>query len=66
MRCLVGPERCPVEPLVHAPQTVESACIGRVGIEDGAVLERERAAGHVVRPEHEVVDEQAGVTYGLS
>src|SRR5262249_36659429 len=32
-----------VEPLVHAPETVQSARIGGVGVVDDAVLERERA-----------------------
>src|SRR6516225_2606890 len=32
-----------VEPLIHAPKTVQSARIGRVGVVDDAVLEHERA-----------------------
>src|SRR3979490_692873 len=32
-----------VEPLVHAPEAVQSARIGGIGVVDGAVLERERA-----------------------
>src|SRR5215211_6761215 len=40
---LVAPEWCAVEPLVHAPKTVEAARVGRVGVIDNAVLERERA-----------------------
>src|SRR6185312_9888757 len=32
-----------VEPLVHAPQAIHPARIGRIGVVDHAVLERERA-----------------------
>src|SRR5437762_1960558 len=32
-----------VEPLVHAPEPVQSARIGGIGVVDDAVLERERA-----------------------
>src|SRR3989454_7056618 len=32
-----------VEPLVHAPEAVQSARIGGIGVVDDAVLERERA-----------------------
>src|ERR687883_679544 len=41
--CLVAPARRPVEPLVHAPENVEPACVGRVRVVDDAVLEREGA-----------------------
>src|SRR5579863_2784262 len=40
---LVTAERCPVEPLVHAPQRVNPARVRGVGMVDGAVLEGERA-----------------------
>src|SRR5688572_32244089 len=40
---LVSPSRCPVEPLVHAPESVHPARVGRVGVVDDAVLARERA-----------------------
>src|SRR5215472_2576561 len=40
---LVSPSRRPVQPLVHAPQAVQAARIGRVGVVDDSVLERERA-----------------------
>src|SRR5439155_12087604 len=40
---LVAAEGGAVEPLVHAPQAVDPAFVGRVGVVDGAVLERERA-----------------------
>src|SRR3989442_8487519 len=40
---LVAPLGCAVEPLVHAPEAVQSARIGRIGVVDDAVLERERA-----------------------
>src|SRR5213594_2251216 len=40
---LVASLRCAVEPLVHAPEAVESARIGGIGMVDDAVLERERA-----------------------
>src|ERR1051326_8337942 len=40
---LVAPARRPVKPLVHAPQAVEPARIGRVGVVHDAVLNRERA-----------------------
>src|SRR5207249_5250626 len=42
-RRLVSPPRCPVEPLVHAPETVQPARVGRVGVVHDAILERERA-----------------------
>src|SRR5207249_3313857 len=32
-----------VEPLVHAPEAVQSARVGGIGVVDDAVLERERA-----------------------
>src|SRR5437868_10984513 len=32
-----------VEPRVHAPEGVQPACIGGIGVVDDAVLERERA-----------------------
>src|SRR5206468_9103593 len=40
---LVAPPGCAVEPLVQAPETVQSARIGGIGVVDDAVLERERA-----------------------
>ena len=40
---LVAPLGGAVEPLVHAPETVQSARIGGIGVVDDAVLERERA-----------------------
>src|SRR5215813_7918446 len=45
---LVPPQRCAVEPLVHAPEAVEAARIGRVGVVDDAVLEHERAQARPV------------------
>src|SRR6516164_4962597 len=40
---LVTPLRGAVEPLVHAPEAVQSARIGRIRVVSNAVLERERA-----------------------
>src|SRR5262245_64934654 len=40
---LVTPFGCAVEPLIHAPQAVQSARIGGIRVIDDAVLERERA-----------------------
>src|SRR5512134_3237286 len=40
---LVAPLGGAVEPLVHAPEGVQSARIGGIGVVDDAVLERERA-----------------------
>src|SRR5207245_2062205 len=40
---LVTPLGGAVEPLVHAPEAVQSARIGGIGVVDDAVLERERA-----------------------
>src|SRR5215472_5069569 len=40
---LVSPLRRPVQPLVHAPQAVQAARVGRVSVVDDSVLERERA-----------------------
>src|SRR6266536_4686775 len=39
----VAPLGGAVEPLVHAPEAVQSARIGGIGVVDDAVLERERA-----------------------
>src|SRR5213594_4523354 len=52
---LVAPLGCAVEPLVNAPEAVQSAGIGGIGVVDDAVLEREgaharplaRVRGHV-------------------
>ena len=38
-----------VEPLVHAPQAIQSALVRRVGVVDDAVLEREHAQAFGVR-----------------
>ena len=40
---LVAPLGGAVEPLVHAPEAVQSARIGGIGVVDDAVLEHERA-----------------------
>src|SRR5262249_34422636 len=40
---LVAPERRAVEPLVHAPEAVESARVGGVRVVDDAIVEDERA-----------------------
>src|SRR5207249_1394257 len=40
---LVTPLGCAVEPLVYAPEAVQSTRIGGIGVVDDAVLERERA-----------------------
>jgi hypothetical protein len=40
---LVAPTWRAVEPLVHAPEPVQPACVRLVGVVDDAVLERERA-----------------------
>src|SRR5436190_17633353 len=40
---LVASLRSAVEPLVHAPQAVQSTGIGGIGVVDNAVIERERA-----------------------
>src|SRR5687767_6859039 len=40
---LVAPLRRPVEPLVRAPEAVQAARKGGIGVIDDAVLERERA-----------------------
>src|SRR5438128_3917549 len=40
---LVAPPGGAVEPLVHAPEAVQSARIGGIGVVDDAVLEHERA-----------------------
>src|SRR5712692_10346869 len=40
---LVTPLGGAIEPLVHAPEAVQSACIGGIGVVDDAVLEYERA-----------------------
>src|SRR6202011_1770469 len=40
---LVAPFGGAVEPLVHAPEAVQSARVGGIGVVDDAILERERA-----------------------
>src|SRR6266567_1102217 len=40
---LIAPLGRAIEPLVHAPEAVQSARIGRIGVVDNAVLKRERA-----------------------
>src|SRR5512133_1164761 len=40
---LVSPLRRAVEPLIHAPEAVEAARVGRIRVVDDTVLERERA-----------------------
>src|SRR5262245_5513127 len=40
---LVAPSWCAVEPLIHAPQTVQSACVGGIRVVDDAVFEDECA-----------------------
>jgi len=40
---LIPPFGRPVEPLVHAPETVQSTCIGGIGVVNDAVLEHKRA-----------------------
>src|SRR5215468_11586336 len=40
---LVATLRRAVEPLVHAPEPIQSACVAGVGVEDVPVLEHERA-----------------------
>src|SRR2546430_3875525 len=40
--CLVAPPGSAVEPLVHAPQAVQAARIGGIGVVDGAVLKQDR------------------------
>src|SRR5206468_3048532 len=45
---LVAPLGGAVEPLVHAPEAVQSARIGGIGVVDDAVLERERAQARPV------------------
>ncbi|HYY31782.1 MAG TPA: hypothetical protein VE860_27805, partial [Chthoniobacterales bacterium] len=48
----------PVEPLTHAPEHVEPALVGRVGVVDDAVLEQEGHPALYSGPEREVVDEE--------
>src|SRR5262245_30774063 len=40
---LVAPKRGAIEPLIHTPQRIEAARVGRVGVIDDAVFEHERA-----------------------
>src|SRR6266581_2806434 len=40
---LVSPSRPPVEPLVDAPEAIQTARVGRVRVVDDSVFERERA-----------------------
>src|SRR6516225_8186582 len=47
---LVAPLGRPVEPLVHAPEAIQSARIGRIGVVDDAVLECERAHARPLAP----------------
>src|ERR1700693_5920622 len=57
---LVASLGCAVEPLVHAPEAVQSARIGRIGVVNDAVLVRERAhTGPLAR-----VRRQVGSSHG--
>src|SRR5205823_1328791 len=47
---LVAPLGGAVEPLVHAPEAVESAGIGGISVVDDAVLDRERAHARPLAP----------------
>src|SRR5712692_10031164 len=47
---LVAPAWRAVQPRVHAPQDVDPALVGGVGVVDGAVLERERAYAGPLAP----------------
>src|SRR5215469_14863490 len=49
-----------VEPLVHAPEAVQSARIGRMGVVDDAVLEHERAHARPIAREGERVGSAHG------
>src|ERR1700722_10406963 len=40
----------PVEPLVHAPDAVQTPCIGGIGVVDDTVLEHERAQARPIAP----------------
>src|SRR5438876_6190491 len=68
----VAPLRRSVEPLVHAPEAVQSARVGGIGVIDDAVLERERAharplarvGGHV-GASHGSVLSGSGLTAGF-
>ena len=61
----VAPHRRPVEPLVHAPEAVESARIGGIGVIDDAVLEHKRAhAGPLPRIGGDVGAGHGGVLSG--
>jgi hypothetical protein len=41
--CFVASLRCPVEPLIHAPEDIRATRIGGVRVVDDIILERERA-----------------------
>src|SRR5436305_6953620 len=47
---LVAPLGCAVEPLVHAPEAVQPARIGGIGVGDDAVLDYERAHAWPLAP----------------
>src|SRR5256714_3519648 len=47
---LVAPLGCAIEPLVHAPEAVDSARGGGIGVVDDAVLEHERAHPRSLAP----------------
>src|SRR5207247_111305 len=61
---LVAPFGGAVEPLVHAPQAVHAARIGRIGVVDDAVLERERAQALSLTYERRPVGAGSGCDLG--
>src|SRR5207248_9847224 len=62
---LVTPLGCAVEPLVHAPEAVQSACIGGIGMVDVAVLAHERAHARPIAMERGRVGSAHGRELGL-
>src|SRR4029079_17797290 len=57
---LVAAFRCAVEPLVHAPQAVQAARVGGIGVVNDAVLEHERAHARPLSPERRPVGADTG------
>src|SRR5262249_31096453 len=57
---LVPPLRRPIEPLIHAPETVHSARIGRIGVVHRAIFERERAHSRPLADVRRIVGSRHG------
>src|SRR5437016_3260463 len=61
---LVSPSRRPVEPLVHAPETVQPARVRRIGVVHDPIVERERGHTRTLPRVRQPVRTDAGCPFG--